>query len=157
MIPNGSLKEIFFTTESPFLDNCHEAISVTGCTQYLAISKHNIDTCISTIALLNRQGRFLSQVSDSGVIQKQQWRGNPIHRMEFCSLKKCVFIVAQNLFSAVSLYVVNPKKTAVIHLIREIMIKKDDLIRALVSLPDGQMISGSQSGTHRMLQVRFSS
>ena len=93
---NGSLKEIFFTFENLFRNKYNEAVSITGCTRYLAVSKHDTNSCISTIALLDRQGRFMSRVSDSGVLQLG-WRDNPIHRMEFWSVKKCVLLVAQNL------------------------------------------------------------
>ena len=155
MTSNGSLKEIFFTKKTRFQAKYHGAISVTGCTRYLAVSKHEANTCISTIALLDRQGRFMSQASDSGVLQ-QRWRGNPLHRMEFWSVKKCVLLVAQNLYSVISLYAVNPKKIAVIHLIREILIKKDDLIRALVALPDSKLMSGSYFYRHRILQITLS-
>ena len=100
----------------------------------------------------------MSQTSDRRVLQLRTG-GNPIHRMEFCIVKKCVLLVAQNLFSVVSLFAVNPKKKAVIHLIREILTEKNNLVRALVSITDqnGQLISCSQYKTHRMLQIRLRS
>ena len=75
----------------------------------------------------------MSMASDGGVLQ-QHFKGNPIYRMEFCNLNSRTFLGAQNLFAVVSLYAVNPRNTAVIQLIREFLIKKDDLIRGLESL-----------------------
>ena len=98
----------------------------------------------------------MSMASDGGDVQSYSL-GNPIHRMEFCVTKRIVFLVAQNLFSAVSLYAVNSKRTAMIHLIKEILIEQDELIRALISLPGqpGQLVSCSQNKKHRMMQVKF--
>ena len=131
-------------------------LSVTGCTRYLVASKHEAPRCISTIALLDRQGRFMSQTSDRRVLQLRTG-GNPIHRMEFCIVKKCVLLVAQNLYSVIGLFAVNRKKIAVIHLIREILPKKDDLIRALESLPDSKLILGIYYYRHRILKITLSS
>lgn len=112
VVSSGSLKTEFFTAEKPFEVDNHEAVSVTGCTQYLAVAKHEVSSSTNAVALLDRKGRFMSMASDCGIFQSYN-RRNPIHRMEFCVWSRCVFLVAQNLKSAVSLYAVNSKRTAV--------------------------------------------
>ena len=125
VVSTRSLIKEIFTADRPFQESHHETVSVTGCTQFLAVAKYERSSYIGTVALMDRKGRFMSMASDSGIVQRYAM-GNPIHRMEFCLSKRSVFLVAQNLFSAVSLFAVNSKSMSVIHLIREILIKQGE-------------------------------
>ena len=148
------LKDHLFHESSPFATKITEAVAITGCSQYLAVASFsNIDKT-STICLLDRKGRFMSRTTDEG---KPVFLGGPntIHRMEFTVLEKHVYLVALNLFTFVSLYLINPRSRADIIYIRSVRIHENNINWTLVSLPSqpGGLITANQSGKSKMLQI----
>ena len=148
------LKDHLFHKSSPFATKITEAVAITGCSQYLAVASFsNIDKT-STICLLDRKGRFMSRTTDEG---KPVFLGGPntIHRMEFTVFEKHVYLVALNLFTFVSLYLINPRSRADIIYIRSVRIHENNINWTLVSLPSqpGGLITANQSGKSKMLQI----
>ena len=94
----NDLKQAFFRADKQFEAANHEAVSITGIAQYLAVAKSCISECTNTVALLNRNGKLLSTSNDNGY-SKPLPRKTPIHNMQFIVLKHRIYLVAQNLFT----------------------------------------------------------
>ena len=108
--------------ENPFQTFGHEATTITGCTKYLAVSKLLLKDYFNTITLLDFKGKVLSTNNDNRDSLSALLNQNPIHKMQFIALKRHIYLAAQNHYSSVSLYLVNPKVKADLHHIRTVEI-----------------------------------
>ena len=148
------LNDYFFHKGSPFATKITKAIAFTGCSQYLAVALFsNIDK-ISTICLLERRGRFMSRTTDE---RKPLFLVGPntIHRMVFIVFEKHVYLVELNLFTFVSLYLINPRRKSNIIYIRSVRSLENNINWTLGSLPSqaGGLISANPYGTSKMHQI----
>ena len=152
----NDLKQVLFPPDKQFYAANHEAVSITGCTQYLAVAKSCISECSNTVALLNRNGKLLSTSNDNGY-SKPLPRKTPIHNMQFIVLKHRIYLVAQNLFTFVSLFLINPKSQAAIHYIRSVTIEVDGYNWPLIPIPSqpGHLITCSNGITCRLMQINL--
>ena len=150
----NDLRQVLFPSDRPFKANNHESVSITGCTQYLAVAKSCIKECTSTVALLNRNGIVLSTSHDNSHY-KSIARNAPIHNMQFIVLKRRIFLVAQNLYSVVRLFLINPKNKAAIHYIRTFKIAAGEYNLPLIPIPSqpDHLITCSNSETCRVMQI----
>ena len=108
-----------------------EAVTVTGSSRYLAVACFiGIDKS-TTICLLTRNGRFLSKANDRG---NPKFEGGPntTHRMEFSVYDRCVYLIAQSLFTYVNLYVINDKRKAEIVYIRSVRVEENSINTKLI-------------------------
>ena len=139
-----------------FAESKTEATTVTGCSQYLAVASHIERDKSNIVCLLDRRGRFQSKATDSENATFSRGPNN-IHRMEFSFFEKRLFLVTQHLFNFVSLYVINPLKTAQIIYIRTILIGHCIVLWSLVSVPSkqGQLISSTDTKMNRILQIKL--
>ena len=97
--------------DSPFGVGKNVAIALTGCSRYLAVATYNHESNSNSMFLLSRQGKVKSKVT--GIVHTiSRTSHNPVHRMEFIIYEKCIYLVAQNLFAVVSLFLVNPRRAA---------------------------------------------
>ena len=150
----NDLKQEFFRADKQFEAANHEAVSITGCAQYLAVAKSCISECTNTVALLNRNGKLLSTSNDNGY-SKPLPRKTPIHNMQFIIVKHRIYLVTQNLFSFVSLYLINPKSKAAIHYIRSVIIALEEINWPLIPIPSqpGHLITSNYQNSCRLMQI----
>ena len=121
MTKSSKLKVAAFPEDQPFEVYNYEAVALTGCTRYLAAAMCSSVDSRSRLFLMNRLGKLLAMDSDQANSTSASGP-NPIHRMEFCVSKTRIFIVTQNLFSFVSLYLVNPKVKATLSYIKTLQL-----------------------------------
>ena len=154
VIKSSYFKEAAFPTNRKFEERQHEAVALTGCTRYLAATTFFEVEFTSRLYLIDRSGKLLGMDSDRANARSGS---NPVHRMEFCVSKKRIFIVIQNLFSFVSLYLVNPTLKATLSYIRTVHLETGGVKWTLVAIParKDHLISVTRSGVQSMLQVRL--
>ena len=152
---SSKLKVAAFPADRPFEVNNYEAVALTGCTRYLAAATCFRRDFTIRLYLMNRSGRILAIDTDRANA-KFPSGPNPIHRMEFCVSKTRIFIVTQNLFSFVSLYLVNPKVKATLSYIKTLQFKSSGVNWALVIMPAKRdhLISATHTSIHSLLKIR---
>ena len=103
---------------------------------------------------MNRSGRLLGMDTDRA---NALTSSNPVHRMEFCVSKKRIFIVTQNLFGFVSLYLANPTLKATLSYIRTVQFESSGVNWTLVLLParKDHLISTIHTGIRYMLKIKL--
>ena len=104
--------------------------------------------------LLDRRGKVLSKATDQAKAESPSGP-SPVHRMEFSIESKSLYILAQNLFSFASLYLINPKRKADLIYITTVKLRYSAVQWALIPVPNkqGQMISVDAGGHHLILQI----
>ena len=140
--------------DTPFAVGKNVAIALTGCTQYLAVVTYNHESKTNSTFLLDRRGKVKSKATD--MAQAISLSGpNPVHRMEFTVHEKCIYLVAQNLFSFLNLYLVNPLRTADLIYIRTITMNDSAVLWPLIPIPGkpGYMISSGAGIIQNLLHV----
>lgn len=77
--------------------------------------------------------------------------------MEFSIAKKRVFIVTQNLFTSVGIYLVNPTYNTTLSLIKSAKFYENGVNWTLVALPgkSDHLISALHTGTYYMLKIKL--
>ena len=150
------LSEFLFPQKSRFLKDRREAMAITGCAVCLAVATYDKASATSTIILVSLRGKVQGSATDNGK-SKSASGPNPVHKMSFCTCQKRFYIVAQDLFTHISLYLVNRKRAAELHYLRTVTIKNEDVNWSLVSLPasTGQLISVNNIGHHRLLTIKI--
>ena len=154
VIKSSQFKEAAFPTDRQFEASQNEAVALTGCTRYLAAATYCYRDLTSRIYLMNRSGRLLGMDSD---LANNRSGSNPVHRMEFCVSKQLIFIITQNLFAYVSLYLVNPAIKATLSYIRTAQFESSGVNWTLVAIParKDQLISTIHTGVRYMLKIRL--
>lgn len=155
VISSVDLSSHLFTEERCFDEARTETTTITGCSKYLVVILYADSDKSHTVCLLDRRGRYQSKATNSA---NAYYIGGPntIHSVEFSAFKKRLYLVAQHLFSFVSLYVINPLRKAKIFYIGTIVTKINDVKWHLIpvsSNPD-QFISAAIEPFH-MLQIKL--
>ena len=153
---SSQFKEAAFPMDRQFEAKQHEAVALTGCTQYLAAATYCYRDFTNRIYLMNRLGRLLGMDNDQANA-KSPSGANPVHRMEICVSIKRIFIVTQNLFGFVSLYLANPTLKATLSYIRTVKFESSGVNWTLVLLParKDHLISAIHSGKDYMLKIKL--
>ena len=137
-------------------ESVSEAVTLTGCSQYLAVASFIFKHKSTTVSLLTRDGKFMSKATDSGN-PKFEGGHNTTHRMEFSLYGRRLYLIAQSLFTYVNLYVVNDKRQAEIVYIRSVIIEENSIHWTLITLScnAGNLITVNMPGQHRMIKIRI--
>ena len=151
---SSEFKVAAFTPDMQFEASKHEAVALTGCKRYLAAATYCSRDFTSRIYLMNRSGKLLSMDTDRANAKSGS---NPVHRMEFRVSKKHLFIVRQNLFGFVSLYLVNPTIKATLSYIKTVQFESSGVNWTLVAMPAKRdyLISAIHTDVRCMLKIRL--
>ena len=132
VVKTTELKAAAFPEGKEFSLDSHEAVSIAGSSDYIAVATFTNADYINIVWLLDRKGKLMSSAAD---VDKGGVSFNVFHRMEFCQANKCGYLLAQSLFNFVSLFLINPKARPEIHFIRKVLGRDGGISWSLLAIP----------------------